>query len=305
MILLFLLLIYYVVPILRKYNKFRQDYRNVPSLPISNIPFIGNLHQLDRQQYIFSCLLLQMSKESQTQGKGLFCLWYSVWPMIFVSIFACRIDKYLQINNKEDQTCNLYPYISPCTLDIIAMGENLEAQIIEHRFNTFNDENLFKNDKEKTNKRRLVFLNSLLEQINCEQLSLDDIQEEGHDTTAAAINFTYDKERWCTIEDIQQMNYLDAVIKESMRVLPPVPFVMRQAQEDFICDNQLIRKDTTLYIFIMEVHYDSNVFSQLELFNPNRFYKSSETNDERSLYAFISFSTMDLGIVLVRIISFC
>ncbi|UJR12837.1 hypothetical protein I4U23_017011 [Adineta vaga] len=76
---------------------------------------------------------------------------------------------------------------------------------------------------------------------------------------------------------------------ESMRVLPPVPMVIRQAQEDFIY-NQLIRKDITLYIFIMGVNYDSNVSPQPELFNPNRFYKSSETNDERSPYAFTPFS---------------
>lgn len=131
-------------------------------------------------------------------------------------------------------------------------------QIIEERMETFNKEEAL-NNTDKKSARRLVFLDSLLTQMHNEKLSFDDIQEEvdtfmfeGHDTTAAAINFfcylmgcypdvqakvhaemdsifgghlstlsdihsTYlvldDHERPCTIEDIQQMTYLDCCIK--------------------------------------------------------------------------------------------
>lgn len=89
------------------------------------------------------------------------------------------------------------------------------GKIIENRLATFNAENEM-DGIEKKSSRRLVFLDSLLAQMNSEKLSLDDIQEEvdtfmfevitffvfyveyvlkheykqGHDTTAAAINFT-------------------------------------------------------------------------------------------------------------------
>ena len=50
--------------------------------------------------------------------------------------------------------------------------------------------------EEKKNTRRLVFLDSLIAQMHAQKLSFDDVQEEvdtfifeGHDTTAAAINF--------------------------------------------------------------------------------------------------------------------
>jgi cytochrome P450 family 4 subfamily V len=131
-------------------------------------------------------------------------------------------------------------------------------KIIEERLVTFNAEQATNSD-DKKNTRRLVFLDSLLNQMHNEKLTLDDIQEEvdtfmfeGHDTTAAAITFfcylmgcypdvqakvqaeldsifggnilTYfskrflysfidDQERECTMEDIQQMPYLDCVIK--------------------------------------------------------------------------------------------
>ncbi|CAF1047671.1 unnamed protein product [Rotaria sordida] len=445
---LFLFVIYYLVPIWIKYTKLRRDYRNIPSLPISRIPFVGNIHQFDQRQHVFSRLLMNMARECQKeqQGTGLFCLWYSLWPMIFACtgetlatfinnskqlvksfdytfmepwlktglltsnnakwrtrrrlitpsfhntqllhnfmlifneqscVFAKRLEECIR-NGEEVKAYDLYPYISTCTLDIIAeaaMDKHVEAQssggknefveatgrvcciinhrirspwmwpawifdrlplgreqaeqlkilhgvsrkIIEDRLATFNAENITSDSGKKVT-RRLVFLDSLLAQMNSEQLTLDDIQEEvdtfmfeGHDTTAAAINFTCyligshpdvqakvhaeidaifsgDKERPCTMEDAQRMIYLDAVIKESMRVLPPVPFVMREAQEDFICNGQTIRKGTTLYIFIYGVHYDSNAFPQPERFDPDRFYQSSVMDEERSPYAFIPFS---------------
>ena len=67
--------------------------------------------------------------------------------------------------------------------------------MIEERLATFHIEDATNNDNNKKT-RRLVFLDNLLSQMHAEKLSLDDIQEEidtfmfeGHDTTAAAINF--------------------------------------------------------------------------------------------------------------------
>jgi hypothetical protein len=99
--LIIVFIVYYWVPILVKRQKLGRDYQNIPSLPLSRIPLVGNLHQLDKRQHVFSRLLLQMSTDCQQQGKGLFCLWYSIWPIIFactgkslaVRIFQCTVMK--------------------------------------------------------------------------------------------------------------------------------------------------------------------------------------------------------------------
>ena len=94
-------IVYYLVPIFVKRQKLGRDYQNIPSLPLSRIPLVGNLHQFDKRQHLFSRLLLQMAVECQQQGKGIFCLWYSIWPMIFACTgesLAVRMFQYTIIN---------------------------------------------------------------------------------------------------------------------------------------------------------------------------------------------------------------
>ncbi|KAH7984479.1 hypothetical protein HPB52_021524 [Rhipicephalus sanguineus] len=78
---------------------------------------------------------------------------------------------------------------------------------------------------------------------------------EGFDTTATATSYTLyllghhpeaqdkvhaeidavfadDKQRSVTVEDIKKLKYLDCVIKESLRLYPPVPLVARNIDED-------------------------------------------------------------------------
>ncbi|CAF4720542.1 unnamed protein product [Rotaria sp. Silwood1] len=343
-----------------KYTKLRQDYHKIPSLPISPIPFIGNIHQFDKRQDVFSRLLMVMAREcqqqQQQQAKGLFCLcnnakWRARRRLITPSfhdtqllhnfmlifneqscVFARRLEECISVGD-EPKAYDLYPYISTCTLDIIAesaLGKHVEAQssggknkfveatgrvcgiinhrirspwmwptwifdrlpigreqaerlnilhgvsrkIIEDRLATFNAENTTSNSEKKTT-RRLVFLDSLLAQMNSEQLTLDDIQEEvdtfmfeGHDTTAAAVNFT------CYLIGSH----------------PDVQAKLHAEIDDIFSDGQTIRKGTTVYIFIYGVHHDSNAFPQPERFDPDRFHQSSVTNEERSPFAFVPFS---------------
>ena len=68
-------------------------------------------------------------------------------------------------------------------------------KIIEERLATFNAEQVIDSSDRKST-RRMVFLDSLITQMQNEKLTLDDIQEEvdtfmfaGHDTTAGALTY--------------------------------------------------------------------------------------------------------------------
>jgi hypothetical protein len=83
-LLLLLIIVNYVWSLLARHAQLQKDYRSVSFLPISTIPFVGNLHLIDRQPPVFFQLLCRLSKECQKKDKGVFCLWYAVWPMTFI-----------------------------------------------------------------------------------------------------------------------------------------------------------------------------------------------------------------------------
>ena len=83
-VLVFPILVKFIVPILVRHSQLQKDYKNITLLPLSPIPFVGNLHKFDKRPDGFFELLCRMSKECQNQDKGLFCLWYAFWPVVFL-----------------------------------------------------------------------------------------------------------------------------------------------------------------------------------------------------------------------------
>lgn len=169
-----------------------------------------------------------------------------------------------------------------------------------------------------TSEKRLAFLDLLLD-INEKQnlLSDVDIREEvdtfmfaGHDTTAAAISWTLyllglhsniqeqvfeeleyifnESDRPLALTDLNEMKYLERVIKESMRLYTPVPFIGRILSEDVHLDQYTIPKGTTVRFGIYYLHRDPRHFPDPEKFDPDRFLP--ENTVSRHPYAYLPFS---------------
>ncbi|KAG5674605.1 hypothetical protein PVAND_004559 [Polypedilum vanderplanki] len=81
---------------------------------------------------------------------------------------------------------------------------------------------------------------------------------------------------------------MERVLKESLRIYPPVPYIARQLTENFEYEGETIPKGTTAEIFIYDIHRDPKYFPDPEKFDPDRFLP--ENSIDRSNFAFIAFS---------------
>nr|AVM18984.1 odorant degrading protein 14 [Holotrichia parallela] len=168
-------------------------------------------------------------------------------------------------------------------------------------------------------KKKLAFLDLLLyHNSKTNTLNDDEIREEvdtllfeGHDTTASGISFTLytlanypgiqekvyqeiksifgdDLTRAPTPSDLNELRYLEMVIKESLRLYPPVPFYARELTSNIKLGDRILPKGMIVGIYAMGIQHDENIFPNPYKFDPERF--SPENSRGRSPYAFIPFS---------------
>lgn len=90
-----------------------------------------------------------------------------------------------------------------------------------------------------------------------------------------------------SLQDLDQMVYTERVIKESMRLFPVGPLLLRKTQKDIIVDGTVIPNDTTLMILTSCVHRDPNLWPDPLKFDPNRFLP--EEAEKRSRYSHLPF----------------
>src|SRR5438874_747781 len=84
-----------------------------------------------------------------------------------------------------------------------------------------------------------------------------------------------------TREQLPQLSFLDRVIKESMRILPPVPFTIRAADEDQIPMGSLMLSHGARVIcshFL--THHLAEIYSEPERFRPDRWREVDPTQYE-------------------------
>lgn len=141
---------------------------------------------------------------------------------------------------------------------------------------------------------------------------VDTFMFEGHDTTATGLVYIFfllgqHKEvQQRVFEEIRSvvdeangeplgtaqfnsMSYTDRVIKESMRLYPPVPFISRDLTEDIrLASGHRIPTGTQCHLHIFDLHRDPEQFPDPEVFDPDRFLP--EESEKRHPFAYLPFS---------------
>ncbi|EFA04535.1 cytochrome P450 4C1 [Tribolium castaneum] len=166
-------------------------------------------------------------------------------------------------------------------------------------------------------KKKMAFLDLLLQAtVDGRPLTNEEIREEvdtfmfeGHDTTASGISFALyclannpeaqekayeeqvalfgkEKKPIVSYSDLQEMKYLELVIKEALRLYPSVPFYARETNQEVEFGDIKIPKGVNITIFAYGIHRDPKYFPEPDKFDPGRF----ETIDGKLPYAYIPFS---------------
>src|SRR5262249_28805712 len=85
-------------------------------------------------------------------------------------------------------------------------------------------------------------------------------------------------------EDLVRMPYTLQVLKDSMRLYPPIYAVSRRAVRDVEVDDFRIRRGTILFVNIYAMHRDARLYPDPERFEPERFTPENERRRPRNAY---------------------
>ncbi|XP_045189024.2 cytochrome P450 26A1-like [Mercenaria mercenaria] len=86
--------------------------------------------------------------------------------------------------------------------------------------------------------------------------------------------------------DLTEMTYVDAVVKETLRLLPPVGGAYRTAIESFELDGYTVPKDWSVVFSIRETHNHADSVQNPDVFNPDRWLQPEFGKDK---YSFLPF----------------
>ncbi|VVD04029.1 unnamed protein product, partial [Leptidea sinapis] len=140
-------------------------------------------------------------------------------------------------------------------------------------------------------KRKLALLDLLLDAESKGEIDIEGIREEVNTFTLEDRLYEEckgifgDSMRTADPSELAQMKYLEAVVKEILRLYPSVPFIGRTIDEDFMLDDLRVPKGTEVVVHIFDMHHREDLFPEPYKFQPERFLSGEKTN-----FSYVPFS---------------
>lgn len=126
----------------------------------------------------------------------------------------------------------------------------------------------------------------------------------GHETTAVALTWLFHcldenpevllklkaeaenvlNGRIPVLEDLSKLEYTMMVIEETLRLFPPAWIIGRKALHDDVIDGYFIPKGINVLMPVYQIHRHPNLWSEPEIFKPERFEKSIKKNYHKYQY---------------------
>ncbi|WP_313934873.1 cytochrome P450 [Nostoc sp. FACHB-280] len=91
-----------------------------------------------------------------------------------------------------------------------------------------------------------------------------------------------------TSENLKQMNYLDQILKEVLRIIPPVGGGFRSVIQTSNFNGYRIPQGWSVLYQIGQTHQDENVYKNPEIFDPKRF-GIDRAEDKPQAFSYVSF----------------
>ncbi|XP_034109440.1 cytochrome P450 4d8 [Drosophila albomicans] len=221
----------------------------------------------------------------------------------------------------------LHPLLKLRQSKLIRIMHEFTTKVIEQRRQTLekkqqSEDSTVESEQVLGKKRRMALLDVLLQaSVEGRPLRNDEIREEvdtfmfeGHDTTTSAISFCLwqisrnpevqqkmlaeilqvlgtDRNRSINIRDLNELKYMECVMKESLRMHPPVPVLGRTLKNDFkythsTLGDGVIPAGSEVIMGLIGMHHQEKYFPEPEVFRPDRHDHEERT----SSYAYVPFS---------------
>ena len=85
------------------------------------------------------------------------------------------------------------------------------------------------------------------------------------------------------------MTYLDAVLKESLRLFPSAPCILRKTSEEIELKGYKLPKGSELLLSLFAMHHDASVYPEPHAFKPERWLEKEVPLDEKP-FCYVPFS---------------